>query len=290
MVTAPYERKMTYYYIVQNYNAPIPFRHLKEYYLDGLCDPVKRSVLGAAPGTFNAYSGKKLVGTLLLQSRYEDKRADLFGLPKNRIYMGHYKLREPWLKYVKENRYWGNEAMKKEKSYIVIITKKETEYLFDSKNEAQVLLKETIEHIRRFYKETLIVIKPKPFKTVEANDWVKDVVDGFDDKRLVIDFTPLVFTAPKSMMVIFNSPSTAYFDFMINEIPCIEHARYGNNYYNFHSKGSYLSDFGVFKTSTVEELDNALSKVKNGTLRVMSRDSLKEHIRHENFEKVLETL
>ena len=262
------------------------FYFLKEYYLNGLNDPEQRRILGKEPGNFEAYSKKDCLGTILLQSKYDDKRADLFGFPKNRLYTGYYKLHESWLKTVLDNPCGGNKILENEKSFIVIITKKGGEHWFDSEEDPQILLEETVEYIRKHYKYTLILIKTKLYKTDDSNDWLRSFVEHYNDKRIIIDITPLAFTAPKTIAAFFNISSTAYIDFVINEVPCITHERYGRNYYKVHPKGSFLPDFGVLRTSTVEELDRAISTVKDGTFKIMNRDSLKKHIEHVNDEKV----
>ena len=279
------------FYVIQKYSAPMSFSYIEEYYLSGLNDPEQRRILGKSPGTFEAYSEKSYLGTVLLQSQYEDERADFFGHSKKRLYLGYYKLHKSWSNIVEANPCGGSATLQKEKSFIVNLAKKSGEHYFDSAGTAQILLQETIEHIRKYYKNTLIVLKLKPYKMANAtNDWFKSFVTESKDERLVIDDTPVAFMAPKTIVALFTVPSTAYIDFVINEVPCITHARYGKNYHKVHPKGEYLSDFGVLKTSTIEELDKAISTVKDGTFNVMTRDSLKQHLAHIDDESTFEML
>jgi hypothetical protein len=279
------------YYIIQNYNAPMSFSYVKEYYLNGLNDPEQRRILGKGSGNnFEPYPVKDHLGTILLQSKYEDERADFFGFSKERLYLGYFKLHDAWLEKVKQYSFFENNLLEQEDSIIVIVTKKSGKYLFDSEDTYLTLLKETVKQVRKYYPDRLIVIKPKPFKRADTNDWIPPFVDSLNDKKITIDYTPLTFTATKTIVALFNIPSTAYFDFVINNVPCIEHVRYGENHKKVHPNDSYLQEFGAIKTSNVEELDKAISTVKDGTFKIMSNNSLKKHIEHNDDKNTFETL
>jgi len=278
------------YYVLPNYNAPMPMEFFNNYYMKALCDANLRNILGKKPGKFDAYIDKRLVGELLLQSEYEDERADLFGFPEQRKYLGYYKLHKPWLDKVVNNNYFQNKRLQEASECVFIATKKSGKYFFNSDTDYLELLNDSIRSVRKLYPDTLIVLKPKPFQTIEVNDWIPDYVDSLNDDQVIVDSTPLTFTAHKAILAIFNIASTAYFDFVVQDVPCIEHARYGENYCWVNPHGSYMKNYGVVKTSTEDELVKAISMVKSQTFPIFGQKNIVNDIGHTNaidgFEKL----
>ena len=274
------------YYVIPNYSAPMPWSFFEGYYLNALMSPSIRTLLGKDKGSkFNAYVDKNLIGTLLLQSNYDNKRANLFGSPKQRLYMGYYKLYKPWSNLILNNTMYESDKLKNASECIVVVAKRSGRYFFDSDDVYMELLNETINSIRKYYPSTLIVFKPKAFKVIESNDWVEPYIESLGDKSIVVDYTPLAFTASKTIFAVFNIASTAYFDFVIQNVPCIEHSRYGENYLSINKGGSYMQEYGATKTETKQELNNAIELVKNQSLSKMKPDDLKSKISHtENYD------
>ena len=268
------------YYVLPNYNAPMPMEFFENYYTKALCNNAVRKKLGKKPGKFDAYKDKRLIGELLLQSDYDNERADFFGHPKLRKYLGYYKLHEPWLNKIADDKYIQNDKLRIASKCVFLITKKAGEYFFDSYKDYIESISESIRAVRTVYPNILIVIKPKPFRAVGVNDWILEYIESLDDEKIVVDYTPLTFTAHKAILAIFNIASTAYFDFVVNDVPCIEHARYGKTYYQINPNGSYMQNYGAVRTSNEGELVEFITKVKNEFFPIFGKSSIENMIEH----------
>ena len=158
----------------------------------------------------------------------------------------------------------------------------------DSEDNYLVLLEETIQCIREFYPNTLIVLKPKSFKKNEVyNAWLYEFISSMNDNNLVSDYSPMPFLAKKAIFAVFNIISTSFFDFTINGVPCIENSRYGKNFYFVNPNGSYMQRFGVAKRAeTIYEFKKLVSMVLDGRFPVITRNEIECKIDHKNNKKV----
>ena len=155
-------------------------------------------------------------------------------------------------------------------------------YFFDSDNDYLESINESIRSIRAIYPSILIVLKPKSFRTINANDWILEYIESLNDEQIIVDCTPLTFTAHKAILAIFNIASTAYFDFVVHDVPCIEHSHYGKTYYRINPNGSYMKSYGAVITSTENELVEAINMVKSQSFPVFGKSNLENMIGHEN--------
>jgi len=270
-------------YIVPGSSSPMSMEYFNNYYLKALNNNRIREFLGKGSGRYSVQSGsKKYIGTPLLQNKYEDERFDFIGYPKKRQYLGYYKLFPSWDKCIKKYKKFDTYELDSEKKCIVIIVKKGNKYFFEKEDDYKELLEDTINSIRNVYSDTLIIIKPKAFKTIGTNDWVSEYVSSFNDENMVVDYTPLSFTATKTIFAVFNIASTAYFDFAMNSVPCIEYSRYGKIYKEINPGGSYMKEYGAFITSKREEFEGAMSDIKRGKFSVFTRKKLENKIGHNN--------
>ena len=276
------------YYVIQTYNAPTPIEFIHNYYLRGMKDPYLRKVLNKTPGSFKEDNKKTIFGTALLQSRFEDDRLSFFTYANSRAYLGFYKLYSCWDDAIKKRIHFENDRLNIEKYFIVIVAYKPEEYFLDSKDDYLVLLEETIKCIREFYPNTLVVIKPKSFKKDEVyNAWLYDFIISMNDDNLVSDHSPLPFLAKKTIFAVFNIISTSFFDFTINNVPCIENSRYGKNFYFVNPNGSYMQRFGVAKRSeTIHEFKRLISMVQEGKFPLITMKEIKHKVNHKYNKKV----
>jgi hypothetical protein len=278
------------YYLLTSLNAPYDYSFYKEYYLDALADPVKRIIIGKNPAIKENPPGKYL-GTLLMHSTNDAKRSDLFGLPKERIIIGYPKLRDEWLEYLKDYKIaWNDEILEKEKHVVSILVKNPEVYFFDKTNSCKKFLKEIIVATRKHYKDSLIVIKPKPTKYGKKAVWLGDVLKKINDNRIIVNYIPNPFLARKTLLVFLVGRTSAYFDYVINEIPCIEHINYCEDALKIYKRGSCLPDYGVRRTSTMDELEKAVLEAKKGTFKVMSKAKLRKITAHTDSKDVFNGL
>ena len=145
------------------------------------------------------------------------------------------------------------------------------------------ILLESIYAIREIYPKILIVVKPKPVRSKDGNDWVDDTVLSIEDKRVIVDYTPAPLLAKKAKFVVSNARTTAYFDFLINETPCIEYSEYSDEYYFVHPKTKFMSDFGVLHITKESNLINAIESISNKTFRCVPVDKIRSMLQDGKF-------
>ena len=151
------------------------------------------------------------------------------------------------------------------------------------------MLTEIIEKIRTYYKDDIIVIKDKPRAGNSTSHWLIDYVASLSDENVVISSVPTPFLAQKSKLMIMAGDTTACFDFIIREVPSIEHARYSDDILKWYPVSSW-STYNVRHTTSVEQLDNAILDIINGDCKAMPISQVKKIISHTDDESFIEEL
>tara|TARA_B100000315_G_scaffold257892_1_gene308300 strand:+ start:905 stop:1468 length:564 start_codon:yes stop_codon:yes gene_type:complete len=186
--------------------------------------------------------------------------------------------------------FWDHHALEKEKSFIVVLVSFPSAYFYEKGDASDVFIKEICMTVRKHLKNSLIVLKLKPHNNPNVNRWVYEAIKSLGDSKIIMNNTPAPFLAEKASLVFMVSDTTACFDFLIREVPCIEHCRYSKGWLNVYPRGSWWRDVGVKRTTNVDELEQAIVKVKNGTFEVMRRDALINTIKHKENNEFFKTL
>jgi hypothetical protein len=250
------------FYVIPNYNTPIPSSYHVEYYVKALNDKNKRKILGKPTGVFDAYKSKEYLGNILSYSSVEDKRLDILGYPSRRKYIGYVKESKEWKDFINSFDVWRSPILRNADEVAVIVTKRPiVPYFFSIEKEANDILEESISAIREIDKDIPIIIKAKAFKTKSLNDWLNFSLAKIIDNNIYVDYTPLPFLSVKAKFAIFNGASSGYYDFLIANKPCIEFCRYSDDYYNIHPNGSYLKKYNIQSSGRKSELVDFISNV-----------------------------
>jgi hypothetical protein len=276
------------YYVLPAYNTPIPMKHLENYYYKGVNNPTIRKIFGKNPkGRFSSYLNNNVRGKILLQSQFDEERSDFYGYMNEKLYMGCTKAYPAWEDEVNSSECISNRAIQNADSYIVIVGYKPSIYFYDRLDVYAELLKETIDRLRKFYPEILIVIKLKAFTDSDINDWMYQFVDEYNDNNLVIDYTPLSLLVKKAILGVLNQDTSAFFDFMIQNVPCIEYAKYGKYYHLVNPNGSFLEGLGAATSvKNIGEFDKEILKVKNGEFTAINRDEVMDKFNYQNDKSI----
>ena len=78
--------------------------------------------------------------------------------------------------------------------------------------------------------------------------------------------------------------TTACFDFVLREVPCIEHTRYAKTYERYYPEQLSWTSYKVIRTSTKAELDKAINSIYTERFQPMPRTQLEEMISHRHDE------
>jgi hypothetical protein len=277
------------FYVISTLHSPLK-GFSKDYLLNALNDPEKRKFMGKKPGNFVPYNTGQYFGTFLIHSEFETEDMDIRGYPEDRITIGYPKLQRLWLDYVSDMKVcWDHERLEKEKSFIVVLLSSPGIYLFDETDSCDNFLREILCVIRKFYKDELVVLKPKPYRTKVSSQWFEEVLDEFDDPRIIQTNIPTPFLALKTSMLLMMNDTTASFDFLVKEIPSIIHTRYNEGFMKICG-GWFHQQLGVRRTSTAEELEAAIKDVKYNCFCPMSIETMKQTISHEDHDEVFKIL
>jgi|SaaInlStandDraft_4_1057021.scaffolds.fasta_scaffold37183_1 hypothetical protein len=272
------------YYVMHNYNSPTNKSFIREFYIHSPKDELKREIIWKDKHKIIGFTSNNYPGKLLSYTKYEDFRSDIFCLPKERVYLGYPKLNDRWKDYVSSINLFDSEDIKKSNEIVVILTKKPlVPYFHKNEKIPRKILLESIYAIREIYPKILIVVKPKPVRSKDGNDWVDDTVLSIEDKRVIVDYTPAPLLAKKAKFVVSNARTTAYFDFLINETPCIEYSEYSDEYYFVHPKTKFMSDFGVLHITKESNLINAIESISNKTFRCVPVDKIRSMLQDGKF-------
>lgn len=265
-----------FFYCMSRTPAPIHADWYEAYFVKALNDPVMRKdFLGKKPGNYPVGTKRQYIGRYLIHSPYENRAADIVGYPDDRIPVGYPKLLPTWLDYLKTFRpIWDNSRLNDADSFLTILLLSKDIYLFDPKDSVDVFLDEIVSVIRKYFRDELIVIKTKHQLTGSFNNWVYEYVHSLGDDNIIISTTPTPFIAEKTAACFMVGDTTACFDFIIREIPCVEHTRYSEGLLRMYPRGSCWADFGVRRTSTMTQLEAALHDIRSGRFEVMRRKDL----------------
>lgn len=265
-----------FFYCMSKTPAPIHADWYEAYFARALNDPVMRKdFLGKKSGNYPVGRKRQYIGRYLIHSLYENRAADIVGYPDDRVPVGYPKLLPTWLDYLKTFRpIWDNSRLNDADSVLTILLLSKDIYLFDPNDSVDVFLGEIVSVIRKYFRNELIVIKTKHQLSGSRNNWVYEYVHSLGDDNVVISTTPTPFLAEKTTACFMVGDTTACFDFIIREIPCVEHTRYSEGLLRMYPRGSCWADFGVRRTSTMAQLETALQDIRSGRFEVMSRKDL----------------
>jgi hypothetical protein len=280
------------YYVLPAYNTPLPMNYIENYYYKGLNNPEMRIILGKNKnGRFSSYSDRNTMGKVILQSKFDEERSNFHGYKNDKVYTGCIKMYPAWVTEVNSNTYFDNKKLRESDSCIVIIGFKPHKYFYDNLDEYEKILGETIDGIRKFYPSTLIVVKLKALEVRDNNKWIYKFLDTYNDENLIADYSPLPFLAKKAIFAVLNQASTSFFDFMINQVPYIEHAHYGLNFNSVQSEGSFLRNFkATVSTKNVTELEEAILMIKNNNFPIMSEKEIVNRFNYINDTEIFKKL
>jgi len=279
-------------YCISKIPAPIHKEYYESYFVRGLNDQnIRQNVFGKKPGNHPVYKKKDYIGKYLIHSDYESDMADIVGYPDDRLIIGYPKMFSTWFDYVSTYEVkWSNQLLAKKQPFITILLLSKLAYLYNPDDSVDVLLNEAIKTLRIHYKDDLIVIKDKPRAGVTSSDWVADYVKLLNDENIILSSIPTPFLAENSKLMIMMGDTTACFDFIIREVPSIEHARYSEDTLKWYPDISCWSTYKVKRTSSVEELDEAILNVSTGDFKAMPISQVKQIVSHREDEVFVEEL
>jgi hypothetical protein len=272
--------------------CPAPYRgYYKDYFVDSLNNPEKRKILNKKPGGYKTYTKKNYCGTYLIHSEFETDNSNIVGFPAKRLKIGYPKFLKSWHEYLEKYEVaWDSEKLKNTDSIIAVLFPLPDIIMFDRHDSVEVFLKEIIQTVRKYYKNELIVLKQKPYVHKNRNQWVEDFISQLNDYHIVLTSMPTPFLAMKAMLEFMIGDSTSCFDFIIREVPCIQHNRYSVGWRKIYPRGDWWGDIGVRKTDTIEELDSAIREVREGKFKPMDINNLKKKIGHYDNDDVFRIL
>ena len=269
-------------YCLSKVSAPIHKEYYEAYFVRALNDQnIRQNIFGKKAGEFPAYRKKDYIGKCLIHSDYEKSMADIVGYPDDRIIIGYPKIFSTWLDFVSTYEVrWSNQLLDNKQEFITILLLSKQVYLYEPNDSVDVLLREAIKTLRIHYKDDLIVIKNKPRAGVTSNDWVVDYVQSLNDENIIISSIPTPFLAENSKLMVMMGDTTACFDFIIREVPSIEHARYSEDTLQWYPDISCWSTYKVKRTSSVEELNEAILNISTGDFKAMPLPQVKQIVSH----------
>ena len=279
-------------YCMSKVPAPLHKEYYESYFVNALNDQnIRVNILGKSTGNYDAYQKKDYIGKYLISSEYENQMSDIVGYPDDRLIIGYPKIFPTWLEYVADYHVnWTNKLLDKNQKIITILLLSKDVYFYNQDDSVDILLTEIIEKIRTYYKDDIIVIKDKPRAGNSANHWLTDYVASLSDENVVISSVPTPFLAQKSKLMVMAGDTTSCFDYIIREVPSIEHARYSDDTLKWYPEISGWGKYNITRTSSVDELNSAISDIHTGNFKPMSVSQVKKIISHTDDESFIEEL
>lgn len=279
-------------YCISKVSAPLHPEWYEAYFVRALNDQeIRKNLLGKKPGHFSAYEKKDYIGRYLMYSEYEAKGSDIKGYPDDRLIMGYPKLLPTWLDYAGTCEVnWDHQLLVGDDFFITVLLLSKDVYLYNPDDSVDVFLSEILVSVRRYYKNELIVLKNKPKVGTPVNDWLGDYVEALEDERVILSSVPTPFLAQRSKLMFMVGDTTACFDFIIREVPSIEHVRYSEGLIKNYPEQSGWSTYKICRTSTVTELDQAIADIHAGLFHPMSVAQVKKIISHRDDEAFVNEL
>jgi len=279
-------------YCLSKVGAPYHPEYYQFYFVRALNDQeVRKNFLGKTPGSFPIYKKWDYIGRYLMHSQYEAERSDILGYPDERITIGYPKMMPTWVDYAETHEViWDHPFLECSQPIITVLLLGRDTYMHDPNDSVDVFLEEILTAVRRYYKKELIVLKNKPRLGSPRDDWLDNYLESITDKRVILSSVPAPFLAQRSKLMFMVGDTGGCFDFIIREVPSIEHTRYSEGWIKNYPEQSGWGIFNIPRTSTVSELDQAIKEIHTGQFRALPMEEVKTIISHRDDENFVDKL
>ena len=168
-----------------------------------------------------------------------------------------------WHGFVKENppKYHRKE-MVGESGFITIIMIMKGLCFFENGSDVDVLLDEIISAIRKYYPDTLIVIKPKGH---DRKYWLDDdaLSNRYQDKNIVITHDALMSLSCKTAFAISTGQSSGNYYMLSRGVPVIEYCRYSEGWREIFPKETSIEEYGGVSVKDINSLEACIKNIMN---------------------------
>jgi len=186
-----------------------------------------------------------------------------------------------WHNFVKENppKFHRKEMVKKSE-FITIILLRKGNYYFANGSDVDVLLDEIISAIRKYYPDTLIVLKPKPEHRVKY--WLDDdnLYDRYKDKNIVITLDTLMSLSCKTAFAVSTGQTSGNYYMLSRGVPVIEYCRYSEGWREIFPKETSIEEYGGVFVKDIKSLETCIKNIENHKVDL---DKLKETIGYKDI-------
>ena len=169
-----------------------------------------------------------------------------------------------WHGFVKDNppKYHRKEMVKRSE-FITIILLRKGNYYFANGSDVDVLLDEIISAIRKYYPDTLIVLKPKLGHDGEY--WLDDdnLYDRYKDKNIVITYDALMSLSCKTAFAVSTGQSSGNYYMLSRGVPVIEYCRYSEGWREIFPKETSIEEYGGVYVKDIKSLEACIMNIMN---------------------------
>jgi len=175
----------------------------------------------------------------------------------------HPKL-QPWWRAFMAARppHYDQVALSRAERWVAVFLTYRGNYIFREDSDADVLLAEILQAVRRVFPDVLIAVKTKVNVARWHEEWFTEIVRRHGDAQTIFTTTPVAFLAERAIAGISTGHSTAQFEFMASTAPWVEYCRYSDFWTSIFPQKTYTPQYGGTWVETPDALEGVLRNLE----------------------------